>query len=207
MEHEPEEAMSKTDGAGQDTPDHLRISDRRFWVRDKDGESPEQETTSRLPTFVEQLQQRLKENEHRLNEFREATQQEHLALRERLQRETEQQLNLAKGDFIKPFIDIVDNLDRALAAAQEQQTFEALLEGVQAIRQQMLQQLTESGVERLETVGQPFDPTVAEAVHLQAVDEAEQDGVVLAEFEVGYRYGETILRPAKVQVGKYHADG
>ncbi len=213
MEQQPDNSSDEQpQAASGNGDDALRVSDRRYWARAQSDDSTDDSDAQpadatlgqpRLPTFVEQLQKRLETNEQRLEEFKETMRQEQAALRERLERDALQQITLAKGEFLQPFLTILDNFDRALASAEEQQTFEALLEGIQMTRQEIERRLEAQGVEQLQTVGQPFDPNVAEAVHLQEVDDAERDGIVLAEFECGYHFGDTILRPAKVQVGKY----
>ena len=57
------------------------------------------------------------------------------------------------------------------------------------------------GVEPVASVGADFDPEIHEAVDMLPV-EGDQDGKVTAEYQKGYRFGDRLLRPARVQVGK-----
>jgi molecular chaperone GrpE len=61
--------------------------------------------------------------------------------------------------------------------------------------------LREVGVEAVPAVGMDFNPEFHEAIDMVAVD-ADQDGKITAEYQRGYKFGEKLLRPAKVQVGK-----
>ena len=61
--------------------------------------------------------------------------------------------------------------------------------------------LIDVGVEPIASTGKDFDPEVHEAVDMIAAD-AENAGRVTAEYARGYRFGDRLLRPAKVQVGK-----
>jgi adenosylcobinamide kinase/adenosylcobinamide-phosphate guanylyltransferase len=64
------------------------------------------------------------------------------------------------------------------------------------------QRIAALGAERIPTLGQPFDPHVAEAVDTVPVGDASQDGMVVQEIRAGYRVGARVLRPARVRVGK-----
>ena len=65
--------------------------------------------------------------------------------------------------------------------------------------------LIDVGVEPVDSVGADFDPEIHEAVDMVAVD-AENDGKIIAEYARGYRFGDKLLRPARVQVGRAMAD-
>jgi molecular chaperone GrpE len=60
------------------------------------------------------------------------------------------------------------------------------------------------GVEAVPSVGATFDPELHEAIDMTEVD-PEQDGTVIAEYSRGYRFGDRLLRPARVQVGRGRA--
>jgi molecular chaperone GrpE len=72
---------------------------------------------------------------------------------------------------------------------------------VELTRQKLLALLKAQGVEPLDTLQQPYDPHLAEAVAVEPVEPA-RDNVVLEELQRGYRLGDSILRPARVKVGK-----
>jgi molecular chaperone GrpE len=99
-------------------------------------------------------------------------------------------------------LEIGDNLDRAIESAAQGASLEALLQGVQMVRRQFISKLEGLGVARIEVDGQPFDPTVHEAITTVPASSPEQDGLVVGVIRSGYRIGDDVLRPAAVAVAK-----
>ena len=92
---------------------------------------------------------------------------------------------------------MVDNLERALASAQEGE--EHLLDGVKLVHSELVSVLARNGVEQFDPAGEKFDPTFHEAISTRE-DEDADPGVVLDVVEKGYRLNGTVLRPARVVV-------
>jgi molecular chaperone GrpE len=104
--------------------------------------------------------------------------------------------------MLAEFLEVVDNLDRALAAAARTQAAATLVEGVEMVRRQFLSKLEGFGVARIPSLGQRFDPTRHEAVTTVAVADAERDGTIVGVVSEGYAIGDEVLRPAAVAVAK-----
>lgn len=126
--------------------------------------------------------------------------------RKRLERERGETYNRVVGDVVGRLLPVLDNLQRALAAEDsvqsgESKEFRHFLQGVELISKQLSGVFQELGVEPVETVGQPFDPHVHEAIAAEESDEFAPD-IVIAEVVRGYRLGEKLLRPAMVKVAK-----
>ncbi|MBM3319356.1 MAG: nucleotide exchange factor GrpE [Candidatus Eisenbacteria bacterium] len=117
--------------------------------------------------------------------------------RKRAARERERDLWLARSGVTLPFLDVLDDFDRALAGDQTDP--EAFRRGMELIRQKFLAALSGVGVEPFVSIGRPFDPERHEALHRIASAEVPE-GHVAAEIRRGYRSGERILRPALVAV-------
>lgn len=98
--------------------------------------------------------------------------------------------------LLRRVLPVADNLARALDHSDANEA--SLRRGVELIERELKRLLESEGVTRVETVGQPFDPNVHEAVGTQPA-EAEPDTVV-AEVEAGYKLGDKLLRPARVIV-------
>jgi len=96
------------------------------------------------------------------------------------------------------FLEVLDNLDRALDAA-EGRTSDPFVQGVSLVRQQFLTTLEGLGVRRLHPLGQPFDPSLHEAVATVSSD-GTPAGVVVGIVRPGYVIGDDVLRPAQVAV-------
>jgi len=103
------------------------------------------------------------------------------------------------ANALEPFITVYDYLNMARQAAEKSDKIEQIRQGLAMILDQYMKAFEESGVSRVETVGKPFDPSVHEAVSHEASDQIPE-GVVLKEWAGGYRFGERLLRPAKVVV-------
>jgi len=191
--------------------EEIRVTDRRrINLGDEAGDTQarEGESSSLKPTYVEQLEERTRAAEQKLSEVQARFEQ----LRAQLQRETDetrQRLNRAaderarrqQADFIAALLPVADNLQRAIEAAEQGSSAESLLEGVRSTASSFDATLLSAGVEPVLAVGSRFDPELHEAVDTVPVEE-ERDGIVTAEYSRGYRMGERLLRPARVQVGR-----
>jgi molecular chaperone GrpE len=97
------------------------------------------------------------------------------------------------------FLEVLDNLDRALSAADGREG-DPFVQGVALVRQQFLVTLEGLGVRRIEPLGLPFDPSMQEAVSTVTALEGAVPGTVVGIVRTGYLIGEDVLRPAQVAV-------
>jgi len=116
--------------------------------------------------------------------------------KKRAARERQEYVQLANERLIAELIPILDDLERALAAAEEHQEAQ-LEEGVRLVHSTLASLLTRHGVKPIETEGK-FDPYVHEAL-LSQPSEAEE-GSVIDVVQKGYKLGERVVRPARVVV-------
>jgi molecular chaperone GrpE len=115
--------------------------------------------------------------------------------RKRAAREAAAAGERAKGGLVRELLPVVDNLERALASAEEGE--QHLAEGVRLVHSELIAVLERNGVEQFDPAGEKFDPAEHEALSVREEGEA---GVVLDVVEKGYRTNGTILRPARVVV-------
>ena len=120
----------------------------------------------------------------------------------RLARNARRDAEDARGKLVQELLPVLDNLDRTIRAASTSRGDPAILEGVRMVRQQLEGVLRGYGVERVEATGQRFDPGIHEAIGVSPVSDPQRHGLVLSQLEPGYRFGERLLRPARVTVGK-----
>jgi molecular chaperone GrpE len=97
----------------------------------------------------------------------------------------------------KELLPALDNLDRALEAAAED---DPLLQGVRLVRSELMAALARVGIEAFSPGGEQFDPSVHEAVATAPAPAGQPSGTVIEVYQVGYRCRETVLRPARVVV-------
>lgn len=116
--------------------------------------------------------------------------------RKRSQREREEARRFAHFDVLQEFLTVADNLDLALSA---QGSAEDLKRGVEMIHRQMQELLRRFGAVEVPAVGQPFDPTVHDAVAREESAEVKTP-TVTAELRRGYKMHDRLLRPAMVKV-------
>lgn len=116
--------------------------------------------------------------------------------RKRAERERSEVRRHVAAETILDFLDVVDNLERALAAGG---SADDLKVGVEMILRQLEDLLRRRGVERVAAKGEAFDPTVHEAVSRQEDPEIGEPRVV-EEMQSGYLMNDRLLRPARVMV-------
>lgn len=187
----------------------VKVVDRRWWARG-DAAATE-ESPARKPTAIEDLEQQLAETTAQLQAVlgdHKRSQQEFDDLRTRLRRESARDAERARRGLVSDFLEVLDNLDRALNAARASTSPESpdpvlnLVRGVALVRDQFLAKLEQLGASRFESIGQPFDAIRHEAVSTAPVADLAQDGVVIVVVKEGYVMGDELLRPASVIVGR-----
>jgi molecular chaperone GrpE len=180
----------------------VKVVDRRWWARAEQGATTEPSTGK--PTYVEELEQRLAEKDRTLQSYIEqykSASAEFEEARLRARREVTRDIERTKRALLTDFLEVLDNLDRAIDAAATSAGADALMAGVRMVREQFLARLQSHGISEIETLGQPFDPALHEAVAVVPSSEADDDHVV-GLVRRGFRIGEEVLRPAQVAVGK-----
>jgi molecular chaperone GrpE len=121
--------------------------------------------------------------------------------KKRSARERQDAVRFGNEALVRDLLPVVDNLDRAIAAAAGGGNGAPLVEGVELVRKAFLDTLQRHGVERVSAAGERFDPARHEAVAY--VESATHDAhLVVAEHQAGYRLNDRLLRPAMVTVSK-----
>ena len=125
-------------------------------------------------------------------------------MRTRLMKTLEDRAKQGQFDFLTRLLPVLDNLNLAVGASEKDPSIDNLREGVKGVLRSFEQALAGVGVEAVDSVGSDFNPEMHEAIDTAEVD-VEQDGTVTAEYSRGYRFGDKLLRPSRVQVGKARA--
>lgn len=121
--------------------------------------------------------------------------------KKRIAKERTDYIKYGNEALIKDMLPIVDSLDRALEHSGSQEDFEVFISGFKLIQEQFIGCLEKHGVEKVQSIGETFDPNIHEAV-LQVESEEIGENKVVEEFEKGYLLNGRLLRPAKVSVSK-----
>lgn len=124
--------------------------------------------------------------------------------RKRACRDMEEARECSQGDLLADLLPVLDNLERALDAAEHHEEGK-VLEGVRMVRDMFVALLNRVGVEEIETVGAPFDPQVHDAVAMQP--SGYEKDTVAEVLESGYVQGGRVLRAARVIVSSGPAAG
>lgn len=184
----------------------MRVVDRRWWARQDSEEKksePAEDTRQPKPTVVEDLETQLTRAQEQvqavLSEYRRAT-DEFEQVKQRLRRDVSREVERGRRVVLVEMLEVVDNLDRAIDAAEEAGGDPTLLQGIEMVRAQFLAKLEQFGVVRIDVLGQPFDPQQHEAVSMAPVNDPAHNGLIVAVAREGYAIGEELLRPAAVVV-------
>ena len=178
----------------------LKVNDRRWWVRGEG--APAAEEPKLKPAYVEELEGKLAAKDAELQQliakYRGASDEFDQA-RARLRKELSKDVERGRRSLIAGFLEVLDNLDRALESAADRAD-DPLVRGVSLVRQQFLTTLEGLGVARTSPLGRPFDPAQHEAVASVAATADSPVGTVVGVVRPGYVIGEEVLRPAQVAV-------
>ncbi|MDN4753686.1 nucleotide exchange factor GrpE [Porphyromonadaceae bacterium W3.11] len=140
-----------------------------------------------------------------LNELKDA----HLRLRAEYDNYRKRTLK-EKSDLIKyggektisGFLDIMDDLDLAIANIKKAETIEGIVEGVELIQSKFISTLKSQGVNAMVVIGEEFDPDKHEAVAMVPTEDKEQKGKIIDCIQTGYTLNDKVIRHPKVVVGQ-----
>lgn len=197
------EERQKQQNMESDSQEFQVIDKRKFVMLDNIEKGAVVEEKPRYPSYVEELMARMSETERKFQEKKQQIDEEIIRTKTRLEIDFDRKLELEKQKIILPFLEILDNLQRAIDAASQAGTVEHLLEGIQMTASLFCSKLQSMGVEPIPAIGQPFDPNMAQAVGTIPVDNANRDGIVIEELQTGYSLEGQLLRPAQVRVGRF----
>ncbi len=150
---------------------------------------------------VEALKQKLAEAEAKTAENLDGWQRsvaEFQNFKKRLERDRELDQTMMKGDIIRKFLPVLDDLERAV---QERPSSDSWSDGVELILRKLQSILEAEGLKRIEAEGQVFDPNFHEAISTEPVDGMES-GRVVAVVRNGYTIADRVIRPAQVRVAR-----
>lgn len=141
--------------------------------------------------------------EQQIGELTEALQRERADAINLRRRHDEQLANLrtaVKASVVRQLLPVIDNFERAIKHVPKELETNDYVKGIGSIVKQFEKTLTDLGVQKIKTVGQPFDPHLHEAVSMEEGD-GEQE-VVSEELQAGYQMGDEaeVLRPAMVRI-------
>lgn len=148
------------------------------------------------------LQSKLEAAERQRDEYLELAKQTRADFenyQKRFQRDLAVERRYAQSPLAADLLPVLDNLERALAAAQQSGEKNALVQGVALVQSQLLDVLRRHGITRIEAQGKPFDPNLHQAVMQQPCAETAPQ-TILQVLEQGYLIHERVLRPARVVV-------
>lgn len=119
-----------------------------------------------------------------------------------LRRQHEEQIaglrTVVKANLVRELLPVIDNFERSLKHVPGDLAGNDYIKGIQGIIKQFEKTLSDLGVERIATVGQPFDPRYHEAVSMEEGDGSQE--VVSEELQAGYKVGDDVIRHAMVRV-------
>ncbi len=162
------------------------------------------ESTDQLKAEMEALMKRLEEAEAKVAEHLDGWQRaqaEFQNYRKRIERDNESLYVSMKGDIIRKFLPVLDDLERALQTRPENMDGHAWINGVDLICRKLQNILEAEGVKRIEAEGTAFDPNFHEAISHEP-SESVESGHVIAVVQNGYMLGDRVIRPALVRVAQ-----
>ncbi len=181
------------------------MSDSELETDADDLEEAEPQTSAIDPVEFEALRVRAEGAERKLREIQTtflSAKAELDATRVRLERDLARKVDIKFADLVGDLLESADDLDRAIEHGSAVAAAAPVIAGVALARERFLAALLKAGLERIDPVGQAYDPNIAEAAGVLPVDDpAAHDTVVHLE-RVGYRLSGRVIRPARVLIGQ-----
>jgi molecular chaperone GrpE len=119
----------------------------------------------------------------------------------RNKKDKEEWIKYSTETLIKDLLIVIDNLEKAVSHSNDENSHQALREGIELTLKGLKNTLAKSGLEEIVSIGKPFDPNFHHAVSEQEDGNTEQ-GIIINEFQKGYSLHQRLIRPAMVIISK-----
>lgn len=153
---------------------------------------------------LEALRQELEQARSKSDEYMDGWQRsraEFANYKKRVEREQAQAYQNAAGSILKRYLEVIDDLERALKNRPQDGEGKAWADGIDLVYRKLTTLLDNEGVKPMQVLGQQFDPNLHEAVMMEN-NPAYQSGQIIEVFQQGYMLGDRVLRPAMVRVAQ-----
>lgn len=185
---------------GEDSQEELK---EQLGERDKESDNEEREiplekmTKGQLLNKVKEVQETAEKN----FDLYVRSQAEIDNLKKRFQKEKAELYRFSNETLIKKLLSVGDNLEKAISHSKNDNSLDALREGVELTLKGLMDTLEREGLESVKALGEPFDPNFHEAVS-ELQDNSVKTGTVIQELQKGYTLNQRLIRPAMVIVSK-----
>ena len=187
--------MSEQDKKENTAPEQETVQETAEETAAPAGEAAQEETFTVTKSQMEQMEQLAKVLADANDKYLRLA-AEYDNYRKRTTREKENVYGTAKADTIKPFLAVLDNLERGVQQFEEG---DGHRQGLELICKQFTEVLSQLGVTEIPALGQPFDPEKHNAV-MHTEDEAAGENTIVEVFQKGFMIGDKVLRFAMVKV-------
>jgi molecular chaperone GrpE len=163
--------------------------------------APDESLQQELAALCQQLEEEKKKAAENYDQYLRSV-AELRNYKKRAEQEREQWAREANADLLARLMPILDDFDRAMVILPDEQLRHlSWIEGIALIYRRLQVALEQAGLRPIEALNQPFNPYYHEAILYEEAP-AEQDGIVLADLQKGYKLYDRVLRPTLVKVGK-----
>jgi molecular chaperone GrpE len=153
------------------------------------------------PPQVEELQKQLAEEKKKAEDYLagwQRAQADFINYKRRAEQEKEDNIKYANNNLIIKLLPVLDDFELAFAAIPAEETEAAWVKGIKVVERKMRNVLESIGISEIKATGEQFDPNVHEAV----MQSEGPEGLILQEFQKGYKIGDRVIRASKVSVGR-----
>lgn len=164
-------------------------------------ETPQEEVTEETTTELSN-EEKLQQEVERLNDQVYRLSAEISNIQKRNAKERQDAAKYRSQSLAQNLLNVIDNLERAIASPSESEDAQNLKKGIEMVHESFLYALKEEGIEEIDALDQPFDPTLHHAVQTVPVEEGQEADKVVQVFQKGYKLKDRVLRPAMVIVSQ-----
>lgn len=164
-------------------------------------ETPQEEVTEETTTELSN-EEKLQQEVERLNDQVYRLSAEISNIQKRNAKERQDAAKYRSQSLAQNLLNVIDNLERAIASPSESEEAQNLKKGVEMVYEGFLYALKEEGIEEIDALNQPFDPTLHHAVQIVPVEEGQEVDRVVQVYQKGYKLKDRVLRPAMVIVSQ-----
>lgn len=172
----------------------------KYENKEEEEAKEERDLEEKVRELEEKLDQEEKKSEDYLNQLK-YVKADFENYKKRAERESREETRQEVERFVTKFLEVLDNLERALESARHSRKKKPLVEGIEMVHDQFLKLLEEEGLEEIEAQECEFDPNEHECITVEEGEDGEEEKVIEV-FQKGYKFRGRVIRHAKVKIAR-----